>query len=248
MVQKAHDASQTQTDTLQPIDSNRNRAYYWARPIKQRYGRRGPYCRGPQRSPTPKLRGSWEKDFGRSDKWDVELQRTIDQLNREMERSQGRGDGGNIGISNPRRGAGNLISHARLAELITRQTTIRIVQTDTEVRIERPGDAALICSTASSEEDSFNSPHGKEYCGWDRQQLVFQISLADGVFIEHRFSVDPSGESLSMLTSVSSRNSLPFNLISFYTSYDAPEDGIHCVQTLSRGRVCSARNPEEAAR
>jgi len=196
----------------------------------------------------PNFEGSWEKDFGRSDKWEVEVQRTIDQLNREMERSQGRGDGGSIGISGSRRGAGNLISHARLAELITRQTTMRIVQTDAEVRIERPGDAALICGTKSSEEDSFNSPHGKEYCGWDRQQLVFQISLTDGVLIEHRFSVDPSGESLSMLTSVSSRNSLPFNLISFYNAYDAPEDGIHCVQTLSRGRVCSARSPEDTAR
>ncbi len=196
----------------------------------------------------PNFEGSWEKDFGRSDKWDEELQRTIDQLNREMERSQGRGDGGSIGLSSPRRGAGNLIAHARLAELITRQTTIRIVQTDTEVRIERPGDAALVCSTANSELDSFTSPHGKEYCGWDRQQLVFQISLADGVFIEHRFSVDPSGDSLSMLTSVSSRNSLPFNLISFYNSYDAPDDAIHCIQTLSRGRVCSALNPEESAR
>lgn len=211
-------------------------------------GAEDPIAQGRSARLRPNFEGSWEKDFGRSDKWDVELQRTIDQLNREMERSQGRGDGGSIGISNPRRGAGNLISHARLAELITRQTTMRIVQTDAEVRIERPGDAALICSTASSEEDSFNSPHGKEYCGWDRQQLVFQISLADGVLIEHRFSVDPSGESLSMLTSVSSRNSLPFNLISFYTSYDAPEDGIHCLQTLSRGRVCSARNPEEATR
>lgn len=207
-----------------------------------------PFAQGRSARLRPNFEGSWEKDFGRSDKWDVELQRTIDQLNREMERSQGRGDGGNIGISGSRRGAGNLISHARLAELITRQTTMRIVQTDTEVRIERPGDAALICSTKNSDEDSFNSPHGKEYCGWDRQQLVFQISLADGVFIEHRFSVDPGGESLSMLTSVSSRNSLPFNLISFYNSYDAPEDGIHCVQTLSRGRVCSALSPEEAAR
>lgn len=207
-----------------------------------------PFTQGRSARLRPNFEGSWEKDFGRSDKWEVEVQRTIDQLNRESERSQGRGDGGNIGISNSRRGAGNLISHARLAELITRQTTIRIIQTDDEVRIERPGDAALICSTQSSDEDSFDSVHGKEYCGWDRLQLVFQISLADGVLIEHRFSVDPSGESLSMLTSVSSRNSLPFNLITFYNSYDAPEDGIHCVQTLSRGRVCSALNPEEAAR
>jgi len=43
-----------------------------------------------------------------------------------------------------------------------------------------------------------------------------------------------------MLTSVSSRGSAPFNLMSFYTRYEAPEDGINCVQTLSRGLVCSA--------
>ncbi len=199
-------------------------------------GRKGPL--------RPNFEGSWEKDFARSDKWDEELQRTIDQLNREMERSQGRGDSG-AGYSSSRRNAGNLISHARLAELITRQTTMRIIQTDDEVRIERQGDAALICSTLNSDANSFESPHGQEYCGWERQQLVFQIALADGVYIEHRFSVDPSGDSLSMLTSVSSRNSLPFNLITFYNAYDAPEDGIHCVQTLSRGRVCSARNPED---
>ncbi len=164
-----------------------------------------------------------------------------------MERAQGRGDAGPIGMSGSRRNVGNLIAHARLAELITRPTTMRIVQSDNEVRIERPGDAALVCGTANVDADNFQSPHGTEYCGWDRQQLVFQIVLADGVYIEHRFSVDPGGESLSMLTSVSSRGSLPFNLISFYNAYDAPEDGIHCVQTLSRGRVCSALSPEEPA-
>lgn len=194
----------------------------------------------------PNFAGAWEKDFARSDKWDIELQRTIEQLNREMERLQGRGDSG-VGMNRSRRGAGNLVAHARLAELITRQTTMRIVQTDEEVRIERQGDAALICSTLNSESNSFENSHGEEYCGWDRQQLVFQILLADGVYIEHRFSVDPDGSSLSMLTSVSSRNSMPFNLITFFNSYDAPEDGIHCVQTLSRGRVCSAKKPEEAS-
>ena len=201
-------------------------------------GRKGPL--------RPDFSGSWEKDFARSDRWEEELQRTIDQINRELERAQGRGDAGGLGMSSPRRGAGNLIAHARLAEMITRQTTLRIVQNDSEVRIERQGDSALICSTAANADlDSFSSPHGSEYCGWDRQQLVFQISLTDGVLIEHRFSVDPGGESLSMMTRVGSRNSLSFNLITFYNAYDAPEDAIHCVQTLSRGRVCSALGPED---
>jgi hypothetical protein len=143
-------------------------------------------------------------------------------------------------MSGSRRGVGNLVAHARLAELITRQTTMRITQAGDEVRIERQGDAALVCSTLTDIENTFSSAHGSELCGWDRLQLVFQIMLAEGVLIEHRFSVDPSGEELSMLTSVSSRGSTPFNLMSFYTRYEAPGDGINCVQTLSRGLVCSA--------
>jgi len=188
----------------------------------------------------PLFAGSWQKDFARSDKWEEEVQRIIDQLNREMQRQQGRGDAGAVGMSGSRRGVGNLVAHARLAELITRQTTMRITQSGNEVRIERQGDAALVCSTLSDIENTFSSAHGSELCGWDRLQLVFQIMLAEGVLIEHRFSVDPSGEELSMLTSVSSRGSAPFNLMTFYTRYEAPGDGINCVQTLSRGLVCSA--------
>lgn len=201
---------------------------------------RDPAANGSDLPLRPLFAGSWQKDFARSDKWEEEVQRIIDQLNREMQRQQGRGDAGAVGMSGSRRGAGNLVAHARLAELITRQTTMRISQSGNEVRIERQGDAALVCSTLTDIENTFSSAHGSELCGWDRLQLVFQIMLAEGVLIEHRFSVDPSGEELSMLTSVSSRGSTPFNLMTFYTRYEAPEDGINCVQTLSRGLVCSA--------
>ena len=187
----------------------------------------------------PDFSGSWEKDFARSDRWEEEVQRTIDQLNREAQMQQRRGDGGAIGMSNPRRSAGNVIANARLAELISRQTTMRITQTGDEVRIERQGDAALVCSTADNVDDTFTSAHGTEYCGWDRLQLGFEIVLSAGVLITHRFSVDTDGQTLSMLTTVSDRNSVPFNLIQFYNKYDAPEDNYDCVQTLSRGLVCS---------
>ncbi|MGB4248664.1 MAG: hypothetical protein WBJ75_13175, partial [Pseudohongiellaceae bacterium] len=186
----------------------------------------------------PDFSGSWEKDFARSDRWEEEVQRTIDQLNREAQMQQ-RGDGGAVSMNNPRRRAGNVIANARLAELISRQTTMRITQTADEVRIERQGDAALVCSTANNVEDTFSSAHGTEYCGWDRLQLVFEIELSVGVLITHRFSVDTDGQTLSMLTTVADRNSVPFNLIQFYNKYDAPEDNYDCVQTLSRGLVCS---------
>lgn len=193
----------------------------------------------------PDFSGSWEKDFARSDRWEEEVQRTIDQLNREAQMQQRRSDGSAIGMNSPRRGAGNVIANARLAELISRQTTMRITQTGDEVRIERQGDAALVCSTANNVEDTFTSAHGTEYCGWDRLQLVFEIVLSAGVLITHRFSVDTDGQTLSMLTTVTDRNSVPFNLIQFYNKYDAPEDNYDCVQTLSRGLVCSPlKTPE----
>lgn len=203
-------------------------------PIAQ--GRTGPL--------RPNFEGTWEKDFARSDKMEDELRRTIDELNREVQRQQSRGDGGSLSSGGGRR-AGNIVAHARLAELISRQTTMQIIQTASEIRIERNGDAALVCSTQNNMDDTFTSVHGSEYCGWDRQQLVFEITLSEGVVILHRFSVDPDGQTLSMLTSISSRNSVPFNLIQFFNRYDAPGDGYSCVQTLSRGRVCTAIPPAE---
>lgn len=111
---------------------------------------RDPAASGSDLPLRPLFAGSWQKDFARSDKWEEEVQRIIDQLNREMQRQQGRGDAGAVGMSGSRRGVGNLVAHARLAELITRQTTMRITQAGDEVRIERQGDAALVCRDRKS--------------------------------------------------------------------------------------------------
>lgn len=182
----------------------------------------------------PDFSGSWERDFARSDRWEDELQRTLDQWSRLMDRGT---DGGSI--SSSRRGAGNVVANARLAELITRQTTIEIEQDAYQIRIKRRGDADLVCTTANNLEDTFNSRHGNEYCGWDRSQLIFEITLETGVVITHRFSVDATRENLSMMTTVSDRRSIPFNLRQFFYRYDAPADNFECVQTLTRGQVCS---------
>lgn len=193
-----------------------------------------PVASGRSGAARPDFSGSWERDFARSDRWEEELQRTLDQWNRLA----GQGvDGGNI--SSSRRRAGNVVANARLAELITRQTVIQIEQNPYEVRIKRRGDADLVCSTANNLEDTFSSRHGSEYCGWDRSQLVFEISLESGVLITHRFSVDATRENLSLMTTVSDRRSIPFNLRQFFYRYDAPADEYECVQTLSRGQVCS---------
>ncbi len=195
--------------------------------------------------------GSWEKDFGRSDKWEDELNRML-RIRQEQAARQQAGLGGtgpavslgNINLNAGRAGE-SIFDLARLAEYISRQTTMTIVQDRDEIRIERRGEAPLICSTESGPIATFSSVHGSEVCGWDQQQLVFRLSLPDDLVISHRFSVAADRTQLRMVTSVSSNGSAPFNLIQAFNRYEAPEDGYNCVLTLSRGRVCSQVTPLE---
>ncbi len=192
----------------------------------------------------PDFSGSWEKDFQRSDRWDEELNRQIEQILQAQTQASNPQSNllrptmqlGNV----PRGRPAELVDLARLAELISRQNVIDITQTAEEVFVRRQGDAALICGTRQNVMQSFSSPYGNEVCGWEREQLVFRISLPEGVDILHRFSVSPDAQWMNLLTSISRRGSTPFNLIQVYRRFDLPPDAYNCVQTLSRGRVCSA--------
>lgn len=195
----------------------------------------------------PIFAGSWEKDFQRSDSWDTELDRmlrireeSLERLRRQSSSDIARSQGpSSLGGGGGRRGGANVIDLARLAEYISRQTTLQITQTRFEVRIEREGDAALICGVEDGAMSSFSSVHGSEICGWDRNQLVFQTRLPDDLIIMYRFSVSSDGKLLNMVISLSSRGSEPFNLRQAYNRYDAPADDFDCSLTISRGRVCS---------
>jgi hypothetical protein len=196
--------------------------------------------------------GSWEKDFRRSDTWRDELNRMM-RLRQEQAAGQRAGVSsgggpavslGNINLNSSRRGT-SIVDLARLAEYISRQTTMTIIQDRNQVRIERDGEAPLICSLDNGVQDTFASAHGKEVCVWDRTQLVFRVSLPDDLEITHRFSVSTDRELLRMVTSIQSKRSAPFNLIQAFTRYDSPPDDFNCVQTLSRGKVCSKVTPLE---
>ena len=193
----------------------------------------------------PDFSGSWEKDFARSDIWEQELRRIIFQLNQDAQLQQRRADGSPIAVTNSRRRIDQLVVNARLAEMISRQPGMDILQTDGEVRIERDGDAPLICSLAVDFEQTFTSVHGDESCGWDRGQLLFEINLSEGLTIQHRFSVDPGREQMRLQTTVNSRNAVPFRLVSFFNRYDPRSGGFECVQTLTQGRVCSTNSSGE---
>ena len=189
--------------------------------------------------------GSWEKDFGRSEKWEDELGRMLRIRQEQAVRQQaGVGGGGpaisigNINLNSSRDGA-SIIDLARLAEYISRQTTINIVQDRQQVRIERRGEAPLVCSIEAGPMETFSSEHGTEVCGWDQQQLVFVITLPGDLVIQHRFTVAADREELRLVTSLRSGDGAPFNLLQTFVRYDEPAESFNCVLTLSRGRVCS---------
>ncbi len=195
--------------------------------------------------------GNWEKDFARSDRWEDELDRQL-RLRQETAALQqagirtGTGPAvslGNLNIGrNSSRGA-NLIQLAQLAEYINRQSTLQITQDRNQVRIERSGEAPLICGLGDGAQTTFESAHGTEICGWENQQLVFLISLPGNIVIQHRFSVDANREQLRMVTSVNSNGGTPFNLIQAFNRYDVAADELNCIVTVSRGRVCSQVTP-----
>jgi len=189
--------------------------------------------------------GSWEKDFGRSDRWEDELGRMLRLRQEQAVRQQAGISGGgpaisigNINLSSSRAGA-SIIDLARLADYISRQTTLNIHQDREQVRIERRGEAPLICSLKTGPMESFASEHGREYCTWENQQLLFIISLPEELVIQHRFSVSADRELLRMQTSIRSGSGAPFNLLQTFIRYDEAAESFDCVLTLSRGRVCS---------
>lgn len=195
--------------------------------------------------------GNWEKDFARSDNWEEELSRRMN-IRQENAAAQRAGVGlsggpsvslGNVNLNSPRRREANLFVLARLAEYINRNSTMEIFQNRQEIRIERRGEAPLVCGMETATTQTFSSQHGAEICGWDRQQLVFEIALPDGLYIIHRFSVASDSQTLRMITSISSNGSVPFNLVQSYNKYQASPDEYNCIQTVTRGRVCSQRTP-----
>lgn len=194
--------------------------------------------------------GSWEKDFGRSDNWEDELSRTLRVRQETAARQQSSPGSSRIGSTPPisignvnlprSRGRGaNVVDLARLAEYISRQNTLQIEQTRDEIRIKRSGEADLVCGVEYELRQTFASEHGVEVCGWDGQQLIFQIMLPDDLTVTHRFTVASNQQVLNLLTSVFSKGGESFNLRLAFNKYQAPRDEFNCVQTLSRGQVCN---------
>jgi hypothetical protein len=188
-------------------------------------------------------------DYGRSDN----VQQKLDSLYRELQRDaerraraqssdrRTRGPTVNIGPSNNQ--VRSLVALARMAELTTASQVLEIAQSDASIEVKREENFALNCVFQDRAPEAQEDQLGNEICGWDAHQLIFIISLPDGLRINHRMTMAEDGQSLHVATSVNSSEArAPFQLNRIYYRFDPLPPDYDCEYTLSKGNVCR-RNP-----
>lgn len=194
--------------------------------------------------------GHWEMNYSDSDN----IQARLDSMVRELQRRAQRQANNNVSnrssaaISSAP-GAYNsgpsVIGLARMADSITQAQLLEVEQSEHEIGIKREETFALSCEFYGDYFHTVETPFGKETCGWDSHQLLFRILLPEGLSIQHRFTLGPSGERLNVATTVvSDRVSYPFTLNRVYNRYDPGKSGISCELTLTRGKVCTTESSQ----
>ncbi|HWK55629.1 MAG TPA: hypothetical protein VNR18_14725 [Hyphomicrobiales bacterium] len=181
--------------------------------------------------------GHWEKDFQLSDDFQNRLQLYVADIRRLY--SSGRnGLEGGPALSGVNADAVNGL--ARFTEELTRMPLLDISQREGEVSIERQNDFTLHCRYADRQFVRSNNTFGSDVCGWERERLVFQMALGDGLSITHHFTLSPDGSLLNVTTRVNSAAvAVPLVISSYYQRFDAPEQPYDCLLTLTRSTVCS---------
>lgn len=194
----------------------------------------------PQLSFRPDFSGAWEKDYLRSDNWERQVRAKLAELQRAAERRArgGRSDSRVPGVQVTLGGnRTNIIDLARFTESISRYNIMTIKQDEHEVRIEREGEADLVCTVDKKAVLSGNE-FGSERCVWSANRLIFNISLNEGTEILHHFRISADRQSINMQTRVSHRGT-SFELVQFFTRFGDTNNQYNCRQTISKGKVCN---------
>jgi hypothetical protein len=190
------------------------------------------------------LAGFWEVDYSRSDNLNEQLSTIGRRVQREAARRARAAEDGRPFVASALPNSNELVTLARLTEVITEPTLLEIYQDDYQVRIKRDNSFALNCalSPGSTGFSQTVDVVGAQRCGWDADQLLFELQLFEGLEISHRFSVSQSRDTLLMTTIVANGSSAyPFRFNQYFTRYDPDELGYRCERTLSRGTVCTTQ-------
>lgn len=188
------------------------------------------------------MAGHWEIDFARSDNLQDQLSSIARRVQREATRRARLAEEGRGFAGSPLPDQRDLITLARLAEIIIEPVLLEVIQSDSRIRVKREKSFALVCEYDGSGLGVTVDTLGIQRCGWDGDQLYFAIELEEGLDVTHRLSRAKETDTLLMVTSVeTTATRFPMVVSQYFTPYDPDALGYRCERTLTRGKVCSTQ-------
>jgi len=188
------------------------------------------------------MTGHWEIDFAKSDNLQDQLNAVGRKIRREAARRERLAKEGQGFAGGPLPGRRDLLTLARLAEIITEPGLLEIIQATGRTRVKRENSFALVCETDGSAISVTTDLLGEQRCGWDDSQLFFMLTLQEGLEVTHRLSRSEEGKVLLLVTSVDTPGTrFPLVVSQFFKRYDPDNLGFRCERSLTKGKVCTTR-------
>jgi hypothetical protein len=196
-------------------------------------------------TPIADFSGHWEVDYARSDSVQTQLNSTFRDIQRQARRQRDAAERGVTYQGPPLGDVETILALAKMAELVTASDLLVVHQDTAFVRIDRENSFALVCDIRDGQ--SSVTQLGQETCWWDGQQLHFYIELPEGLSIRHRFVRSADGALLAQRTRLTTRGTQrDFEVSRIFARFEPGNRGYQCINTLSRGRVCSTeRTPSD---
>ena len=188
------------------------------------------------------MTGHWEIDCAKSDNLQDQLNAVGRKIRREAARRERLAKEGQGFAGGPLPGRRDLLTLARLAEIITEPGLLEIIQATGRTRVKRENSFALVCETDGSAISVTTDLLGEQRCGWDDSQLFFMLTLQEGLEVTHRLSRSEEGKVLLLVTSVDTPGTrFPLVVSQFFKRYDPDNLGFRCERSLTKGKVCTTR-------
>jgi len=188
------------------------------------------------------MTGHWEIDFARSDSLQDQLGSIARRVQREAVRRARLAEEGRGYAGSPLPDQSDLVTLARLAEIITEPVLVEVIQNDARIRVKRDKSFALVCEYDGSGLSITVDTLGIQRCGWDGDQLFFVMELEEGLDVTHRLSRSDKTDMLLLVTSVETTSTrFPLVVSQYFTPYDPDALGYRCERSLTRGKVCSTQ-------
>ena len=188
------------------------------------------------------MMGHWEIDFARSDNLQDQLGSIARRVQREAVRRARLAEEGRGYAGSPLPDQSDLVTLARLAEIIIEPVLLEVIQNDARIRVKRDKSFALVCEYDGSGLSITVDTLGIQRCGWDGDQLFFVMELEEGLDVTHRLSRSDKTDMLLLVTSVETTSTrFPLVVSQYFTPFDPDALGYRCERSLSRGKVCSTQ-------